>query len=207
MFPFSSFNFTNAGATGREGPTLAKLVADPGYQAQNWTQDPRYLNETVQGVQIFTVPRTGIYDFTVAGAQGGGPNVQGCAGGLGAQITVQAQLTIGDKISIVIGQAGTSQGEAPYIIASGGGGSYVFLPTGSLLAAAGGGGGASCLTGASGRSASLTINGTAGVLNLVCVPWQHGEGMNCHGGHAVLPWGQKASRHELISAIQSSRED
>jgi hypothetical protein len=178
LFIYSSFTFTNAGATGREGPTLAQLIADPGYQAQYWTQDPRYLNETVQGVQIFTIPLTGIYDFTVAGAQGGGPtNLPGCAGGLGAQITVQAQLTIGDKISIVIGQAGTSQGQ---YISSGGGGSFVFLPTGSLLAAAGAGGGADCFAleqgPTSGQNASLTIDGTAGVLNLACVPWQHGGG-------------------------------
>jgi hypothetical protein len=191
LFIYSSFTFTNAGATGREGPTLAQLIADPGYQAQYWTQDPRYLNETVQGVQIFTIPLTGIYDFTVAGAQGGGPKTfLGCAGGLGAQITVQAQLTIGDKISIVIGQAGTLHGD--FIgsgSASGGGGSYVFLPSGSLLAAAGGGGGANCYNiggPISGQSASLTINGTAGVLELVCMI----KGMNCHNGHlAVLPWG------------------
>ncbi|CAL8465708.1 g5244 [Coccomyxa elongata] len=47
LFPFSSFKFANAGATGRQGPTLATLQADPGYQTQSCTQNTAYLNETL----------------------------------------------------------------------------------------------------------------------------------------------------------------
>ncbi|KAK9916191.1 hypothetical protein WJX75_009876 [Coccomyxa subellipsoidea] len=71
LFLFSSFTFTPAGAIGRQGPTLANLTAFPAYQAQSWTQNPAYLNMTTQGVQIFTIPTTGTYNLTIAGARGG----------------------------------------------------------------------------------------------------------------------------------------
>ncbi|KAK9916437.1 hypothetical protein WJX75_002544 [Coccomyxa subellipsoidea] len=58
---------------------------------------------------------------------------------------------------------------------------YVFLPIGSLLAAAGCGGGANCYTGAFGRSASLTINGTAGY------PSGGDGGVDGSGGGANAP--------------------
>lgn len=162
LFPFSSFTFTNAGATGRQGPTLAMLQADSGYQAQSWTQNTAYLNETVQGVQIFTIPQSATYSFTVAGAGGGGGR---CLGGRGAQVTVAASLAVGDKISIVVGQRGSSVIDG--VASGGGGGSYVFLPAGALLVAAGGGGGSSCLSSQNGQDASLTTNGTAGKCPLV----------------------------------------
>lgn len=169
LFPFSSFTFTNAAATGRQGPTLAMLQADSGYQAQSWTQNTAYLNETVQGVQIFTIPQSATYSFTVAGAGGGGA-AQGCFGGRGAQVTVAASLLVGDKISIVVGQRGSTTNNfltSPGAFAGGGGGSYVFLPAGDLLVAGGGGGGSSCSGNRAGRDASLTTNGTAGKCPLV----------------------------------------
>lgn len=172
LFAFDSFTFTPAGVTGRQGPTLAQLTANSAYQAQSWTQNVAFLNETVQGVQLFTIPKSGTYTFIVAGAQGGGG--LGCPGGLGAQISVQASLMIGDKISIVVGQAGVStmvsslNGFSDVLTSGGGGGSFVFLTSGSLLVAAGGGGAASCSlspTGVGnyrGQNASLTTSGTGG---------------------------------------------
>ena len=37
------------------------------YASQPWVQDGRFF-EVLNGVQVFTVPQTGMYDITAAGA-------------------------------------------------------------------------------------------------------------------------------------------
>ena len=87
--------------------------------------------------QIVTVSQTGEYDIVAYGAQGGqdGPE----AGGRGAEIGSQFQLTAGTKLKLVVGGTGTDLG--------GGGGTFVLAKyAGSSsyvpLVIAGGGGGA-----------------------------------------------------------------
>jgi hypothetical protein len=72
------------------------------------------------GVEVtWTVPVTGLYDLTAFGAHGGG-----AAGGKGAEIGGDIELSSGTVLSIVVGGEGKSGGSA--FGAGGGGGSFVF---------------------------------------------------------------------------------
>jgi hypothetical protein len=146
---------------------LANLTAFPAYQAQSWTQNPAYLNMTTQGVQIFTIPTTGTYNLTIAGARGG-QYQPGLGAGKGAQLIVTTTFTIGDKVSIVVGQQGGYQhlaaGSTEFYWGGGGGGSFFFAASGSLIAAAGGGGGPwgiDCTRANFGNDASLNSSGSS----------------------------------------------
>jgi hypothetical protein len=83
-----------------------------------------------QGVD-YVIPKTGYYDFTVAGAQGGN------LGGYGAIVGGELFLDAGTTLDLVVGGYG---GSGINYAGGGGGGSFVF--DGELLFAAGGGGGA-----------------------------------------------------------------
>ena len=68
-------NFTNAGATGQNGPTQTQI---------NTAYDGTTLDDDVtintQGIQEWTVPATGTYTFEVYGAQGGRSYLYGLSG-------------------------------------------------------------------------------------------------------------------------------
>ena len=66
LYAFSSFTFTNAGKTGREGPTLAQCQS--AYAGQVWLNN--YFNVSNQGIQEWTVPKSGNYQFILRGANG-----------------------------------------------------------------------------------------------------------------------------------------
>jgi hypothetical protein len=158
---FTSFTFTNAGATGRSGPTLAQCKA--AYSAAAWTQDINNFNMTTQGIQLWKVPASGSYTIICVGAKGGtGASV----GGNGATIVSTFNLTKGDIYAICIGQSGlngNNQNNA-YTDCGGGGGASVIYLVGSktpLMIAGGGGGGGGTWVGrstVSGASASVSIN-------------------------------------------------
>lgn len=148
------YTFSNAGATGRLGPTQAQVnIAYTGTTLAN------KVAVITQGVQEWTVPLTGVYKIEASGAQGGT--------GLGAYISGNFNLTAGTVINIVVGQQGVSTPGR-----SGGGGSFVVKKTTTtpvindiLVIAGGGGGTASGLTGtASGPSDLLagSNNGNGG---------------------------------------------
>jgi hypothetical protein len=134
LYSFSSHTFTNAGATGRNGPTLtacrsAYLSASP------WTANDAFFSMPVSGVQRWTVPRTTTYTFTVAGA------ASGATAGLGRIIRFSFSLTEGQQVRIVVGQRGLDSGY-PAQGSGGGGGTYVvFDTTNVIIGIAGGGGG------------------------------------------------------------------
>jgi hypothetical protein len=97
-------------------------------------------------LQTFTVPTTGIYSFTLTGAQGGTGWVwaysDGTPGGLGAEAMGTVHLNAGDVIDLVIGGMGGSSNEYQGLGGGGGGGSFIYnATTSSLIAVAGGGGG------------------------------------------------------------------
>lgn len=125
--------FTNCGATGQNGPTLAQCATNT-YSAQSWTSSTSNFN-VVSGIQYWTVPTSGNYTITAAGAKGGTNG-----GGLGAIETGTFSLSQGSVIRILVGQrgGGTTTG-------SGGGGTFVvaspYNTNGSILVIAGGGGG------------------------------------------------------------------
>jgi hypothetical protein len=138
LYPFVSHRFTNAGKTGALGPTLAELKTS--YSSETWSQNTNYFNTSTQGIQIWTVPVTAVYKITCVGAHGamGTDGTTGTRGGRGALITGKVKLTKGDKMRIVVGQAGTYTSQN-----GGGGGASVFGNENNtvLLFIAGGGGG------------------------------------------------------------------
>ena len=141
---FTSHTFTNAGATGRTGPTLSTVRT--AYSTVVWAQDTtnNWLNMSGNnGIQLWTVPKTGSYIIGAAGAMGGG----NMGAGLGAYIRGKFSLTKGNVIRILVGQIG---GQETYDVGGGiysgggGGGTFVVLENGNAaLIIAGGGGGRS----------------------------------------------------------------
>jgi len=134
-------NFTNAAATGKDGPTQSQV---------NTAYDNTTLDDAVtintQGIQEWTVPATATYTIEAYGAQGGRSYLYGTStwydGGKGAKMVADFSLTQGDVLKILVGQQGVewTSGQRG---AGGGGGSFVVLSSGTtLLMAAGGGGGA-----------------------------------------------------------------
>lgn len=143
LYEFSSHTFTNAGATGRNGPTLSQCRS--AYSGASWAQDTvnNYLNMTTQGIQQWKVPATGSYTITVKGAKGGGNANIPYAGGQGGSYTGTLTLTQGDVLHILVGQRGGNY-DSTNQFGGGGGGTFVALnswTTNSLIAAVGGGGG------------------------------------------------------------------
>jgi hypothetical protein len=151
LYAFTTFTFTPAGATGRNGPTLSAAVS--AYTATApWVTNTSYFNMTTQGYQLWTVPQTRSYTVRCAGAASG---TSASGFGYGAIIQTTLNLTKGQVLQLLVGQKG--------LVASndggGGGGSFVasgLTPaTGVCLAAAGGGGGSS-----SPSTGALHNNGT-----------------------------------------------
>ena len=109
-------------------------------------------------IQEYTIPTTGTYDITAAGAQGGPGDLAlfGVAGdfGKGATIGGDLYLTAGTQLDIVVGgEGGTS------FAGGGGGGSFVYDISQLLLVAGGGGGGGHYKGGAPGQPGSYTYGG------------------------------------------------
>ena len=67
MIDLSTAIFTNAGATGRFGPTQAQVNA-----AYTGTDLDGRVTINTQGIQEWTVPFSGVYSIEAWGAQGGG---------------------------------------------------------------------------------------------------------------------------------------
>jgi hypothetical protein len=133
LYAFTSHTFTNAGATGRIGPTLSQLTTA---YTPSWTDDTNYFNVT-DGIQEWTVPRTGTYRIEAWGAQGGGTSTQA----KGARMRGDFELQRNQVIRILVGQ----QPPTGAVGSGGGGGTFVvkspYNTNASILVIAGGGGG------------------------------------------------------------------
>jgi gliding motility-associated-like protein len=140
-----NITFTNAGATGRFGPTQAQC---------NTAYGAGVVTVSTQGIQEWKVPTTGKYKITAVGASGGNATARNFAGGNGASISGEVTLTAGEIIKIVVGQQGQpiedNQG------AGGGGGSYVAKLNNTPIMIAGGGGGAGGVDSASKQATTTT---------------------------------------------------
>ena len=90
------------------------------------------------GKQEWIVPFTGRFRVEACGASGGN-GYTGTEGGNGAKVTGNVLLTKGEKLTVLVGQRGSSLS----YMGSGGGGTFVNSQAGLLLVAGGGGGGAS----------------------------------------------------------------
>ena len=151
----NAHTFTTCGQTGRVGPSNSQILA--GYSTSWHGQNLR--QGDFQGYQDWTVPVSGIYQFTVSGASGF--NGSGAGGvGLGATVRGRVALTKGEIITIAVGQVG----EAPAaggVYGGSGGGTFVVRKTGNdPLFVAGGGSAESNAT--IGRNGVLTNLGGAG---------------------------------------------
>ena len=130
LYQFTTHTFTNASATGRDGPSLSAVRT--AYSSTGWAAT--HVNMTTNGIQEWTVPATGSYIIKAAGAGGNGGT--GSLGGRGYIITSSHYLTKGQIIKILVGQVGTtSYGKG------GGGGTFVATITNTPLVVCGGGGG------------------------------------------------------------------
>lgn len=129
LYPFESFTFTNAGATGNLGPTLAQCLAAYGPNAPFVGPEQTYLSMGTRGMQRLVVPTTGLYRITAIGATCTGQNARP------AIVDMDVHLTINDVLTIAIGQQGSHTH-------CGAGGTWVSHSGVGLLAVAGGAGGA-----------------------------------------------------------------
>ena len=184
---FSSFTFTNGTQTGRTGPSLENLLAAYDTDEYPWLENTAEFN-VVDGFQIWTVPETGTYRITARGAQGFSANT-GNDGGEGAVIRGDFELTAGEQLRILVGQAGSGvkgaidgQGSG-----GGGGGSFVvrYLETLSdtanediLVIAAGGGGTRTDVlqNGCAGRAGELAGTGSGSSTTHNCAEKNTGLG-------------------------------
>ncbi len=126
LYTFTTFTFTNAGFTGRIGPTLANFLAAYNTATYPWLNNTAYYNvdSTFRGYQLWTVPVSGNYQFQVRGASSGSLSSKGAA----ALITATLNLNQNDKIWIICGQRANSNTEV------GEGGSWVVLSNAGAVA-------------------------------------------------------------------------
>ena len=144
----TTFTFTNAGATGQNGPNLAQVRAA---YSPSWTDDTNFLNVNndsgiTNGFQLWTVPEDATYRITAAGARGGQSG--GAGGGGGAYARGDFTFTEGTKLYLIVGQQGedgqgASAPSTSYAAGGGGGASWVISQNKNTLYVVGGGGGGS----------------------------------------------------------------
>jgi len=148
LYSFTSHTFTNAGKTGKDGPTITNCINTYG-NSSPWN-DSNFFNVS-NGIQQWKVPETATYRITATGARERVTNSSGqeVTGGQGAYMRGDFSLTINEVIHILVGQEPTS-GTAPdnygQTTGNGGaGGSFVirspYNTTASILVIAGGAGG------------------------------------------------------------------
>lgn len=154
LYPFTSFTFTNVGVTGNTGPTLSQFLTAYDTSTNVWLKDTNYFNATA-GIQLWTVPKTGTYQITAAGAQG--VPATSTSGGLGAIMQGTFSLTQGTKYRILVGQTTTAAAGRTGLSSAGGGGTFVVMSgsntVADILIIAGGGGGTSLANRNSGSNA------------------------------------------------------
>jgi hypothetical protein len=123
--------FTTCGTTGPTGPSQG--ACDGAYADKPGLAGKVSLSS---GIQLWTVPYTGVYQITAAGAVTLGGSA---AGGYGAVIRGDVTLAAGSQLKILVGQTGTDEQGAGY--QGGSGGSFVATAANEPLVVAGGGGG------------------------------------------------------------------
>ena len=147
-----TYTFTNAGATGRFGPTQSQADAEYASTAL----DGKVLVNG--GIQYWKVPQTGLYRIEALGAQG-----YGTYGGRGAHMTGEFMLTAGDTLKILVGQAAPIYPDPSYDHQyGGGGGSFITMLNNTPLLVAGGGGGNHATAYSTTNDAQITTSGAAG---------------------------------------------
>ncbi|HNY01973.1 MAG TPA: hypothetical protein PKG48_05275 [Bacteroidales bacterium] len=192
----TAYTFTNAGASGRSGPSQANVNS-----AYTGTSLAGLVTVSTQGIQEWTVPATGDYYIDAYGAAGASSYGGFRAGGLGAYAKGTFSLTAGTVLKIIVGQAGNSTyaGTSQYEGGGGGGGSFVWKSSGNvLLLAAGGGGGGGANQGTAYAGSGGVTTPSGGDANGLYPSTggtggnggnEHsGNGEHAHGGSAGSGW-------------------
>ena len=171
--PLYTFNvgtyvtFNTGGQTGPTGPSLAQMIAGMTSSASlSWNTNTAFFNTgSYTGYQVWTAPATGNYQIQAYGATGGYSACYGPSGGQPANMTGTFALTLGTKLTIIIGQCGANN----CYDAGGGGGTFVasgsVASSASPLIIAGGAGGNSASGGNINASTTSTTlaNASQGV--------------------------------------------
>lgn len=167
-------------ATGSAGPD--QVACDAAY-AGGPLEGLVTVNE---GFQRWTVPATGEYWLTAAGAQGAAAN-PAYAGGRGAVVSGPLALEAGSVLTIAIGQQGLGSGSEQN--GGGGGGTWVALDDTVILVAAGGGGARreSEMDGCGGNAGPDGTVGSGMDPTSTCEPWPGSPG--APGAVSSSTWG------------------
>ena len=128
--------FTNLGRSGPEGPEHTN-----DYQGTVLEKEVK----AVAGIQLWTVPFSGVWYLEVYGASGGDGLYAGhngrLKGGLGAKLTGKLKLNKGKVLKILVGQEGERDHLTHFRAGSGGGATFVASDDDKPIMVAGGGGG------------------------------------------------------------------
>lgn len=128
LYEFTSHTFTRCGASGQNGPMLSQMRT--AYSDKAWAQT--FLSENVSrpGIQLWTVPDTGIYTIQAVAPRGVRTTARG------ASMEGVFPLSRGAVVQVLVGQVGQEE-----FLSSGSGGTFVALSDNTPLIVAGGGGG------------------------------------------------------------------
>ena len=104
-----TYKFTSCGVVGHEGPTYTKCFQY--YTGLSSPQVKQNLlfevdNKEISGAQGFRIPKSGLYNITIAGARGG-RGICNPLRGYGYIRTVQVELSAEYELLIFVGQGGT----------------------------------------------------------------------------------------------------
>ena len=127
LYYFDTFTFTTLGTSGHRGPESTKTYANAPWSADQFS--------IVDGQQQWTVPATGTYRMTAAGAYGATP---------GRVVSGDVDLNEGQVVSLLVGQQPNPlvSNVADNVTVGGGGGTFVTVEGTPLIVASGGDGGA-----------------------------------------------------------------
>jgi len=133
FYTFTTFTFQTGNILGSSGPTATQLFGNTYSNVGNtWLTNSSWYSVT-NGIQYWTVPFSGNYQITAAGASpgliGGGTSYYSApyyGSGLGAKIRATVQLIQGQTLAIVAGQSTYPSVNAGQFSCQGGaGGSFV----------------------------------------------------------------------------------
>merc|ERR1712178_27238 len=163
LYQLDEHMFTSCNTIGRYGPRIGECAAAYGTEFSSIIEAEHFeISETRPGVQVLTVAKTGSYYIIAKGGDGGANE----AAGRGALVmTPQAiQLTAGEKLYVIVGQAGSESNWHDAVLPSankragggGGGGSFVWTDDKLYVVAGGGGGQSYYASGGHGSSTKMS---------------------------------------------------
>ena len=125
LYYFDTFTFTTLGASGRRGPASTLRYANAPWSSNQFS--------IVDGQQYWTVPATGTYSITAAGAYGARP---------GRVVSGNLKLAEGQILKMLVGQMPTPivPNATDNLTVGGGGGTFVTSGSTPLIVASGGDG-------------------------------------------------------------------